>query len=215
MQISSGWAKGMSLAVPAGLATRPTAAKVRAAILNALAPVLDGALVLDVFAGSGALGIEAVSRGARGAVFVEQASAAVTCLKKNLIELERRALKQGLEVPELEVLARSADAAMARAQSLGPFDVLCMDPPYKEAEAWLEKLAGPLAAAAAEEALLVVEAGAVDLGALAATIPGFPWRLRREKHYGETTVTVWEKADGGEEEGAEDTGSATGEDTGP
>lgn len=202
MQITSGWAKGMSLAVPTGLATRPTGAKVRAAILNALAPVLDGALVLDVFAGSGALGIEAVSRGARGAVFVEQAKAATACLRQNLVELERRALKQGFELPQLEVVPRSVDQALTKLIGLGPFDVICMDPPYAEAATWLSKLGGPLAAATTPEALLVLESGAGDWRAVAAAVTGFPWQIVREKHYGETTVTVWEKLDG-EAQGSE------------
>lgn len=201
MQISSGWAKGMSLSVPAGVATRPTSAKVRAAILNMLAPVVDDALVLDVFAGSGALGIEAVSRGARGAVFVEAAPAAAKCLEKNLVELERRATAQGREPPRLEVLARDAEAAMTRvaqlAVELGPFELICMDPPYKDAVSWLEKLGPRLAAVSAAEAWLVVEtsAAAADQARLAvlSTELGFPWRREREKLYGETMVTVWEK----------------------
>ncbi len=193
MHITSGWAKGMSLAIPEGTATRPTGAKVRAAILNALAPVLDGAMVLDLFAGSGALGLEAVSRGARGAIFVEQAKAATAALAKNLQELERRALKQGLRPPRVEVVARSMDQALPRVQQLGPYAVICMDPPYVETAAWLAKIGGALAAAATADAILIVESGAADLRTAVAAVPGFPWRLLREKQYGETTVTTWDR----------------------
>ncbi|MFV7904247.1 RsmD family RNA methyltransferase, partial [Enterococcus faecium] len=103
MQISSGWAKGMRLMTPRGDGTRPTAAKVRAAALNMLMPVLPGSRFLDLFAGSGGMGLEAVSRGASAAFFVDKAPPALAALRQNVAELTRRAQAQGLTVPHLSV----------------------------------------------------------------------------------------------------------------
>jgi 16S rRNA (guanine(966)-N(2))-methyltransferase RsmD len=193
MQIASGWAKGLKLATPSGEATRPTSAKVRAAIANMLAPHLEGALLLDLFAGSGALGIEALSRGCRGAVFVESAAAALACLKQNVAELERRAAKQGLKVEPLTIIARDAVAAMPRIAAVGGFDIITMDPPYARAIEFVERLAPQLAPLAAPDAIFVIETAAADLPKLVELerAGSLGWELEREKAYGDTAVTTW------------------------
>src|SRR6516225_9017130 len=90
MRLTGGLNGGRRLIAPRGRQTRPTAAKVREAIFNILGPPPDGR-VLDLYAGTGALGIEALSRGARSVVFVERDHAALAALRRNLRELELEA----------------------------------------------------------------------------------------------------------------------------
>jgi 16S rRNA (guanine966-N2)-methyltransferase len=122
MRVIAGELRGRCFRVPAAHVTRPTSERARAGLFDWLgARVLD-ARVIDLFAGSGALGIEALSRGARSAVFVERARAAVATLRRNLLELElaRRSL----------VLALPTGRALARLVPQGPFELVLADPPY-------------------------------------------------------------------------------------
>lgn len=120
MRIVGGSLGGRVLRAPHGAATRPTSEKVREAIFNILGPV-EGARVLDLFAGSGALGIEALSRGAAHATFVDTGKPALAALRANLREL-------GLE-DRAAVLPMDAVAA-ARRPPPAPWGIVFVDPPY-------------------------------------------------------------------------------------
>jgi 16S rRNA (guanine966-N2)-methyltransferase len=136
MRLTGGTDRGRKLRAPRGAGTRPTASRVREALFNILGPPPD-APVLDLYAGTGALGIEALSRGAPKAVFVERDGRALSALSRNLREL-------GLHGRAV-VLAASVQAVLAR---LGPpterFAWVFIDPPYAAdaAERTLEALAG-------------------------------------------------------------------------
>jgi len=220
IRIASGIFRGMTVETPRGEATRPTASRVRAAIMNVLQTRLPDGLVLDLCAGSGAVGIEMVSRGARGAVFVESSRAAVGCLRRNLDEAARRAAKQDEAVEVLDVVADAVERAvtrMAAAQqraagkrtagasgnreggSARRFAVAWLDPPYAEAVAMVGVLAEPLSCLAD---LWVVESDARDDIAAAAAQCG--WSPLRVRDYGRTRVSVLtqgtEEAGHGEEE---------------
>jgi len=121
MRIVGGSLGGRVLRAPAGRATRPTSEKVREAVFNILGGVVDGARVLDLFAGSGALGIEALSRGAAHVTFVDSGREAVKVLTANLAELglADRALVVAGDV--LRVVARPPEA---------PWRLVFVDPPY-------------------------------------------------------------------------------------
>lgn len=121
IKISGGELRGRNLRTPPGLATRPTAAKVRQAIFNILAGQVPGARAADVFAGSGALGLEALSRGAATCVFVENRREAVQALNLNLTAL-------GL-IDRARVVARDALAGGGWAGA-GSLDLILADPPY-------------------------------------------------------------------------------------
>ena len=165
MRIVAGTFRGRPLVAPKGHLTRPTADRTRQAIFNVLehaawAPDLNGARALDLFAGSGALGLEALSRGAETCLFVERAEPARDAIRANLaaLKLEGRA----------RIVRRDAAALAPRTTADGaPFDLVFLDPPYGEGlgEAALPRLAdgGWLAA----EAVAVLERGADD----AQTIP--------------------------------------------
>jgi 16S rRNA (guanine966-N2)-methyltransferase len=135
MRLTGGLDRGRRLIAPRGARTRPTAAKVREAIFNILGPPPDGS-VLDLYAGTGALGIEALSRGARAAVFVEREHAALVALRRNIREM-------GLE-DKSTVMAADVRTALRRLSGQGGrFSWVFLDPPYaKETEGVLAELCG-------------------------------------------------------------------------
>jgi len=122
MRIIGGRFRGRALTAPRGLATRPTGARARVALFDTLAPYLDGASVADLFAGTGALGLEALSRGATSVDFYEQARPALDALRGNVT-----------------TFGVSADARVIGGtlpQSLregAPYDLVFMDPPWRQA----------------------------------------------------------------------------------
>lgn len=178
---------GRRLVTPAGETTRPTSEKVRAALASSLYATggLDGARVLDLYAGSGALGLELVSRGASSAVFVERDRAAVTALRTNVATLgggpasarpgavPSGAVPSGLvgaatrtRAPvgsggQLIVVAADVATIATRSDAAGPFDVVVADPPYDvSTETLIELFAGLQAAGRlAPHADLVIERG--------------------------------------------------------
>lgn len=190
MRVIAGEFKGRPLKAPKGLATRPTTDRIRESLFSALASVRGGfedAVVLDAFAGSGALGIEALSRGAAFAVFCEQSRAALQALGENLsfVSSERYALVAG------DVLKRSLPAPQA-------FDLLFFDPPYAYPATIvfqiLERLNtnGQLASGA----LISYECAAADLPASAQDLAA-PFGLELEcivqKVYGTTALCIFRK----------------------
>lgn len=136
MRLTGGQDRGRKVRAPRGLHTRPTASRVREALFNILGPPVD-AVVLDLFAGTGALGLEALSRGAASAVFVERDSRALGVLIRNLKDL-------GFQ-DRAQVKASNVHAALLRlGQESIRFSWVFVDPPYATAEARrvLETLAG-------------------------------------------------------------------------
>jgi 16S rRNA (guanine966-N2)-methyltransferase len=123
LRVIAGEARGRPLRAPRGASTRPTADRVKESLFAILAGRLPGARVLDLYAGSGALAIEALSRGAAEAVLVERAPAALACIAENL---ERTGF-----ATKARVLAMPVSRALAvLAQAEAHFDLVLMDPPY-------------------------------------------------------------------------------------
>ena len=126
MRIVAGRYGGRRLVAPAGTATRPTSDRVREALFQRLGP-LDGQHVLDLFAGSGALGLEALSRGAQHATFVDTAPAAIKAITANAAAL-------GLAAQQAEVRRQDARAFLRGARAAGrQYDHVLLDPPYRHA----------------------------------------------------------------------------------
>jgi 16S rRNA (guanine966-N2)-methyltransferase len=127
MRVIAGDARGRKLSAPRGLATRPTLARVRESMFSRLSVRLDfdGLRVLDLFAGTGALGIEALSRGAAHVTFVDSARAAINAMRRNLAALgfadRARVLKSDV-LRALETLAGEGEC----------FDLVLLDPPYRK-----------------------------------------------------------------------------------
>jgi len=123
MQVIAGSARGVPLRVPPGLRVRPTSGRVRTSLFSILGDSVVGARVADLFAGSGALGIEALSRGAAYCCFVENARPALAALKDNLAKTRLAA--------SAEILSCDAFAAVPQLEARGPFDLVLLDPPYR------------------------------------------------------------------------------------
>src|SRR5580658_1055230 len=125
MRIIAGSYRSRTLEAPAGLATRPTSDRLRETLFNVLAPRIEGAAFLDLYAGSGAVGMEALSRGAASVEFVERAPAALKVLRGNLVRL---GLTAGFRMH-----AGSVAAVIPRMKPVRPFDLVFLDPPYDAA----------------------------------------------------------------------------------
>ena len=121
MRIVAGEWGGRRIQAPPGRGTRPTTDRVREAWMSTVAPVLPGARVLDLFAGSGALGLEALSRGAAAATFVEQDAKAVAILRANV---------EALGAADAVRVVKADALKYARGLGVGSFDVAFADPPY-------------------------------------------------------------------------------------
>ena len=151
MQVIAGKARRLKLITPPGIHTRPTTDRIKETLFNILQPRLGGCRFLDLFAGSGAIGIEALSRGAESAVFVENNHAAAACIKKNLSFTRLSEQARLLETDALASLRR-LEAEQKR------FDIIFMDPPYDKG--WEEKILRhpSLSRLLADDALLITEA---------------------------------------------------------
>ena len=181
VRIVAGEFRGRELTTPAGDATRPTAARAREALFAILSVVRD-ARVLDLYAGSGALGIEALSRGAAQLVLVESNRSAQRAIRTNLTRL-------GLEARATLIPLR-AEASLKALERHAPFSLLFADPPWADAQPalrLLEKLAG--ASLLAPAARLVLEHAARTPPALAENSPLEPLDTRR---WGDTAVTIFQ-----------------------
>jgi 16S rRNA (guanine966-N2)-methyltransferase len=176
MRVIAGEHRGRRLKAPAGRRTRPTSDRVREAVFSMLGE-LHGARVLDVFAGSGALGIEALSRGAASAVFLERDPAAVRALTENL-----RALAIAEEAAELR-RGDAATALRAAARAGELYDLVFVDPPYAQAPQWGAELSRQLAPLLAPGGRVVVESD--RRMPLSLELP-----VRTERRYGDTSITI-------------------------
>ncbi len=159
MRIIAGEYRSRTLAAPAGDATRPTSDRLRETLFNVLAPRIEGAMFLDLYAGSGAVGIEALSRGAASAVFVEQEPAALAALRANLARLGIRD-RFRIHSSGVSVFLRRGLAGEAGKLDRGSFDLVFLDPPWDAAgeyEAALGLLGGPAAKLLAPHAKVIAE----------------------------------------------------------
>jgi 16S rRNA (guanine966-N2)-methyltransferase len=178
LRITGGAWRGIALAAPPGLACRPTLARVREALFARLGGRVEGACVVDLFAGSGSLGLEALSRGARRAVFVEIDSAALAALRRNLA---------ALGAAERAVVHAGDAGAWLGGPSAVAIDLALADPPYGFwSAAWAERLAR---AGWAPRALAVLETSRREPEPAALT----GWRRWPERRYGETRITIDER----------------------
>ena len=172
MRIIAGTHRGQRIAAPRGRDTRPTSDRVRENAFNLIGPV-DDASVLDLFAGSGALGLEALSRGAASCVFVESDRDACRVVNANLDRLGLRA----------SVLCRDVFSALAGER--GTFDLVLCDPPYDSAA--LDRIAPHLPRLLAPDGLLVYESsGRED----PPSVPGL--EVRTSRKYGSARLTLFE-----------------------
>jgi 16S rRNA (guanine966-N2)-methyltransferase len=173
VRIIAGSKRGSRIAAPKGLATRPTGDRVREAAFNLIGPV-DGAAVLDLFAGSGAMGLEALSRGAASVTFVESDRDACRTISRNLEKL-------GLTGARVDC----ADAVWALRREARTYDLVLVDPPYEHWPELEPRLAEHLGRVLSPGGLLLVETGA-------RTEPALPLAQRTSRRYGSARLTLFE-----------------------
>lgn len=176
MRIIAGTRKGHTIQAPPGRDTRPTSDRVRENVFNILGPI-DDAVVLDLYAGSGAMGLEALSRGARSSVLVEPDRDAQRTIERNL---EKLGLKGAALVKQNARRALAAEAAAGRL-----YDLVLVDPPYRMFDSFQPTLAAYLPALLADDGLVVVETEK-------RVEPELPLARRTSRTYGSARLTLFE-----------------------
>jgi 16S rRNA (guanine966-N2)-methyltransferase len=175
VRIVAGSRKGHGIAAPKGVVTRPTGDRVREAAFALVGPV-DGARVLDVFAGSGAMGLEALSRGATRCVFVERDREACRVIERNL---------EKLRLTGAVVSYQDATRALREEHARGRrYDLVLVDAPYEEWERYEASLGKLVAAVLEEGGLVVVETSS-------RVEPSLPLDLVTTRRYGSARITVF------------------------
>jgi 16S rRNA (guanine966-N2)-methyltransferase len=185
MRVIGGEARGAHLKGPPDRATRATADKVREAMFNVLAPYTAEARVLDLYAGTGALGIEALSRGAVSCDFVERRAALCSIIRENLARVHLGERGRPILGSVHQVLSTLS----------GPYDLILADPPYMDAE-------GIALIGASALNRLIARAGIVMLEhSPRMAVPGDvgPLRFVRTRGYGDSAVSFWQRREEGGE----------------
>ena len=149
-RIISGSARGTRLTAPAGEATRPTGDKVKEALFSIINTRIPAAGFLDIFAGTGQIGLEAASRGSQGVVLIEKAPASLTAIRSNMSKTHLS--------DKVTVMAMDAHAALKKLLAENRlFPIIFLDPPYQDAIASLQKFAPLLVELLSEEGILILE----------------------------------------------------------
>lgn len=177
MRVIAGVAKGRRLSTPPGPATRPLTDRAKEALFSSLGDAVGGARILDLFAGSGSLGIEALSRGATGAVFVEKSRAAAGLIRKNL---DVTALEGEVICGDVEVFLRSAQ---------GEFNLAFVDPPYATSLALVEEVLLGTAGLLADGGIMVLHRRVGER----APSPPDGTSLVDDRRYGDTQLWLYRR----------------------
>ena len=176
MRVIGGCARGHKLKTRKGMNTRPTADRVKESLFNILAPFLEGCRFMDIFAGNGSIGIEALSRGADYCVFIEKSHQCGKIIKENLI-FTGLSYKANLIISE-------AGAAITRMKKKERFDIIFLDPPYHSTELAVVIEQISMSGLLIQDGLLVVEHNRQDNAWF-----DNQWTVFRDKIYGDTALT--------------------------
>ncbi len=193
IRVTGGVFRGRQMLVPARI--RPTQDRVRSAVFSILGGVVSGARVLDLFAGSGALGLEAVSRGAESVCWVEAERRVISVLKKNIKNLCSMCGEEALPVHGLGrrklgsgryiMIQGEAMRYLKRVRPKAPFGIIFADPPYDASGLWLKKILSGLSGE------LIVEKDGLfimEQSARAPVITQTGWQLIERKTYGDSQI---------------------------
>lgn len=179
MRVITGTARGKRLKTLEGLDVRPTSDRVKEAIFSILQFEIEGANILDLFAGSGQLGIETISRGARSVTFIDNNKQALAVVKENLTQLGFLAQSKVLFMNAEDFLLTTGDL----------FDIVFLDPPYSKDI--INKLSGTLPRAISENSIIICETANTDI------IPETIGKLNKRKDYihGKVRITIYRKSE--------------------
>lgn len=178
MRVITGTARGRVLKTPDGLDVRPTVSKVKEGIFSALQFEIEGRRVLDLFAGSGQLGIESLSRGAKCATFVDSSAKSLSCINDNITACGLNANAKVVSSDSIAFLSRCTDV----------FDIAFLDPPYKHG--LIDKAMPLLENVMSEFGIIVCEHASDE--PLSDVYGSF--KLKKDYRYGTVTVSVYNKA---------------------
>jgi 16S rRNA (guanine966-N2)-methyltransferase len=173
VRVIAGSRRGATLVAPRGSGTRPTGDRVREAVFSILGAI-DGVTVLDLFAGSGALGIEALSRGAATATFVDSSAAAIAAIERNLAALRFEAEVRRARALEFVERARAASRQ---------YDLVFLDPPYRQTSSLGPKLSAALPPVLTPDARVICESD--RRAPLELDLP-----VLDERRYGDTLIRI-------------------------
>ncbi|WP_258361091.1 16S rRNA (guanine(966)-N(2))-methyltransferase RsmD [Moorella sulfitireducens (nom. illeg.)] len=182
VRIIAGQVRGLRLRTPGGLVTRPTSDRVREALFNILGARVIDSIFLDLFAGTGAVGLEALSRGAREAVFIEKNRRALSCLDANLAATgfkDKARIIAADARPALDVLRRRGAA----------FDLIYIDPPYRQG--WGDIILPAVVPLVAPDGIVILETAASE-----ATPETADMVLLSRRIYGDTALIFYQRAGG-------------------
>ena len=189
MRVIAGQAKGRRLMAPKGMFTRPTADRVKEAIFSVISAYLDQSVVLDAFAGTGALGLEALSRGAKEAVFIERDKKTFEVLKANIDST-------GFE----DAYAYCSDSLaflnqLPNTKHPSPFDLIFLDPPY--GKGWIKKAVALIIKGnhLAGGGILIIETDRKDKEQDMIDVQEFGLSLLKQSNYGDTTILYCKQPD--------------------
>ena len=188
-QVTRGYFKGTKLTAPKSGQTRPTSSKVKEAIMSLLIGELEGMQVIDLFAGSGSMGIEMLSSGARSCLFVERDREALGCLQSNLKLILERASKQALSI-QAKVTKEDVESFLAKNNS--KFDLVWLDPPYKLYEEFPAKIYSDIERMVAPLGLIVFESDKAGVSFIEQSVSG-RFTLQKQKKYGDTFVSIYKE----------------------
>ena len=182
MRIIAGAFRGRRLRAPKSNRIRPTIDSVREAVFNMIAREVPGARVLDLFAGTGAMGLEALSRGAHFCFFVDKSAEAVSLIRENVQLCAAQDRSRIIQGPVASAIRR-----LGSENEL--FDLIFMDPPY--GKGYIEKTLEIVGAVARNDALVIAEHHIKDKPPM---VPVLVWQKDRERRYGDTLISVYSRS---------------------
>lgn len=192
LRINSGWCRGLTLKSPTGLHTRPTASRVREAVWNSLLPYIQNADILDIFSGSGAFGIEGLSRGAQSVIFIDYDQKASSAIMSNIKAVQERAAKQERTI-SLKFMRREASAALASLESGSQFDIVWLDPPYSYVNDFIKENLGKLKKMLKKQGVIAMESSVDSQEPIRDIAQMQSLELLKQKKYGSTLITFMSK----------------------
>ncbi len=189
VQVNRGYFKGTKLKAPKSQQTRPTSSKVKEAVVNLIGGDVNGWNVLDLYAGTGSMGIEFLSIGANHCDFVEMDKEAIRCLESNLALIMERAKKQSLDLTT-KIIRRSSEKFLSLNNN--QYDLVWADPPYALIRGYSDEFIASLERQVYSGGYLVLEASREGAEFYLSRLRG-GWNNEKNKNYGDTHILVFRR----------------------